>query len=611
MKRSITSIIVLIVALLIPFVPMMLNQTNPKQPPVSSDGFLDLSNWSFEKDGIVSLKGTWEFYFNQFLTHEDFQRGVDAQPVSVAIPSTVKSMNASKPFADSTYYGTMRLVIKLPEYPQTYGIRSDIILTSYKLFINGQLQGEVGKVGTDKQSSVPYYNIINTYYHTDDQNMEIIYHTSDFSAKDNTIASPQIGLASQISRKVQVGMGRDLFLFGMLLIMGFYHFGLYCMRPKDRAPLCFGIFCILFSIRMLLVGERFLPNYLNLGFHFYGHMAYLCVFIGFSALCGFIYYTMDNLLPKWFIRLSTVHGTVFSGLVFFFPYHLLDILLSAYAVIGLLMMGYIIVRLVIGMLKGYPFTSIVLLGFVFLAATLINDLIYQITLANRTSLIPLGVAVFTLTQAYTLSARFSSAFTRAEQLSIENTSILSELKQVNTNLESVVQERTGELQKALEEVDKMSKTDYLTKLPNRRSVFARIDEMIKQKKSFFIAMADIDYFKDINDEFGHVVGDEILVQLSVLLSAAVGENGFVGRWGGEEFLIVLESGHRDTVSRMANKIRQTVEEYFFTDIGRGITITIGLCPYKENTPVNAIISQADKALYKGKAEGRNLCIFAE
>lgn len=601
--------IVLMLAALFVLFPFILNHSPSVKPPKAFEGFLDLSSWSFEEHGIVSLEGTWEFYFNQLLTHEDFKQGVDALPVFVTIPSTKKSMAEVKPFPENTFYGTMRLVIKLPEQAKPYALRSDIILTAYQLYINGVFQGEVGKVGTDKDSSIPYYNVLATYFKPDGNEVEIIIHTSDFSARDNSIAVPKIGLSSQISREAQSALGRDMFLFGMLLIMGLYHFGLYAMRSKDRTPVFFGLFCILFSVRMLLVGERFLPSHINLGFFVYGRMAYLCVFIGFAALCAFLYYTMDGLLGKWFIQVSTALGAVFGFLILWFPYHRADILLMIYAILGILLLGYAIICLIIGTLKGYPYADLVLLGFVFLGSMFMNDLIYQITLSNTPSLIPLGVAVFTITQAYTLSAGFSNACTTAEQLFEENASITSELKQMNSNLEYLVNERTSELQKALEEMDAMSKTDYLTKLPNRRMALLKINELIEQNKSFYIALADIDLYKEINDVFGHVKGDEILIRISEILNAAVQDTGFVSRWGGEEFLLVLEADNFNGISEKANKIRLAIEKTWHQDIGKNITITMGLCQYRKNLSPDTIISNADKALYKGKTAGRNQCVF--
>ena len=610
MRKKIAAIFVIIPLIILLSTTLFLNKPTVVQPPKPINGVLDLSNWSFEKKGTVSLEGEWSFYFNRLLTHEDFVKGVDVMPTPIEIPSTQESMAPFKPFAENKFYGTMRLVIKLPEGSSTYGLRTDIILTSFKLYIDGNLQGEVGKVGTSRENSVPYYNLLTTYFNPESREVELIYHTSDFTAEDCTIVAPKIGLASQISQEVQLGLGRDLFLFGMLLIMEIYHFGLYIMRPKDRAPLYFGVFCLLFALRMLLVGERFLPSHWNLSFLVYGRMAYMCVFIGFAALCGFLHYALDGLFAKWFVKISIALGSLFGFLILWIPYSSADLLLMIYAVFAFILLAYAMIRLVIGVLKSVPFANIVVLGFAFLGITFINDFIYQITLSNTPSLIPFGVSIFTFTQAYTLSARFSNAFTRAEQLSVQNKSILSELKLMNSNLESLVKERTSDLQKALEEMEVMSKTDYLTKLPNRRLVLAKIKELIEQKQDFYIGLADIDHFKDINDRFGHVKGDEILVLLSGLLSTAIGDCGFVGRWGGEEFLIVLETDQFDTILGKANEIRRAVEEYCHEDISKNITMTIGLCQYRENTSLDILIASADEALYRGKLAGRNQCMIS-
>lgn len=606
-RKRITSLFVFSVIILFSSISFFLYRPASVKPPEPTRGVLDLSGWSFEKDGIVSLDGTWSFYFNRFLTREDFRKGVKAEPIPVKIPGTKDSMALSKPFPENKFHGTLRLVIKLPEDKNTYGLRTDIVLTSYRLYIDGKLQGEVGRAGTNRETSIPYYDILTTYFNPESNEVELIYHTADFTAGDCTITAPEIGLASQISQVGQMGLGRDLFLFGMLLIMGIYHFGLFIMRTKDRAPLYFGVFCLLFSIRMLLIGERFLPGHWNLGFFVYGRIAYLCVFIGFAALCGFLYHALDGLLSKWFINVSTVLGGLFGLLILCFPYSLADRFLVIYAIFGFPLLGYAIVRLVVGVWKGYPFAVIILLGFAFLGITFVNDFIYQITLANTPSLIPLGVCIFTFTQAYTLSARFSRAFTQAERLSAENESILSELKLMNSNLEILVQERTTDLQKALREMEIMSKTDDLTKLPNRRQLLSRIQEWTDRKKGFYIALADIDHFKQVNDRFGHAKGDEILIRLSEILSAAIAGFGFVGRWGGEEFLMVLETDRDDKALRVANEMRIAVSKYRHEDIDQNITITIGLCQYQEGVSLDTTIAKADRALYEGKKAGRDRC----
>ncbi len=608
MRGKVTSYFLIFSILVISAITLlMINQPTTKKVPQEEDGVVDLSQWSFEEDGIVRLDGNWSFYFNQFLTHEDFLNGVGVQPVSLKIPSTTASMEAVKPFQENKFYGTLRLVIKLPEKTQTLGLISDIVLTSYRLYINGTPYNEVGTVGTRKEDSKAYYKKIVSYFDPTSNQVELIYHTSDFIAGDCTIVAPTIGLASQISNQVQVGMGRDLFLFGMLLIMGIYHFGLYIMRTKNRAPLYFGMFCILFALRMLLVGERFLPSHLEIDFLIYGKIAYISVFIGFPALCGFLYHTLEGLFAKWFIRWNIGFGVLCSICILILPYKSLNTVLIVYAVFGFASLFYALFCLIKGVLKRYQYALTVLLGFAFLGVTFINDFIYQLKMSNTPSMIPLGAAIFIFTQAYALSARFSSAFKQAEQLSTENDLIMSELKLVNSNLESLVQERTKELQAALNEMEVLSKTDYLTRLPNRRLTLEWINDLIEQQKDFYIGIADLDHFKAINDRYGHVKGDDILVRISSILQNSVTNCGFVGRWGGEEFVIVLELDKLEAIQEKAEEIRQAVADYRHEDIHEAITLTMGLCKYNSGMDINVIIAKADKALYEGKQMGRNRC----
>lgn len=608
MKRNFTIVFcVVIVILLIATTVRTINNPGQKNPPVPIKGVVDLQNWSFEKDGVVGLSGEWSFYFNKFLTHEDFVKGVDAPVYYIKVPSTKKSMSEVKPFPDKKFYGTMRLVVKLPPGTKVYGLRSNFVLSSYKLFVNGTYFGEIGKIGTNAQTSTPYYRILNSYFQPDKNELEIIYQAADFTFGDCAIITPRLGLANQVSDESRLGLSRDLFLFGMLLIMAIYHFGLYYMRRKDRSPFFFGLFCLAFSIRLLIVGERFLPSVFSWNYVDYIKLAYICVFIGFYSLCCFIYYSLPGLFQKWVVQLSLSCGISATILCAILPYRMLDYLLLIYSIIGFPLLGFAIIRLIYGVWNRYPFTSGMLIGFIALAITMVNDLIYQFTLANHGSMVPFGVAVFTITQAYTLSAKFSNAFLQAEHLSEENTSILIELRDMNTNLESIVDERTADLKTAMVEMDIMSKMDYLTKLPNRRLMFQDIDKLVAEKKVFFIALADIDKFKSVNDNFGHDKGDEVLKRVAAVMMNTLGNKGFVGRWGGEEFLMVFLTDKAEGALRLANEICKNIEECAFDDIPVKITMTIGICEFNGKIAVDTCIANADNALYVGKANGRNQC----
>ena len=152
------------------------------------------------------------------------------------------------------------------------------------------------------------------------------------------------------------------------------------------------------------------------------------------------------------------------------------------------------------------------------------------------------------------------------------------------------------LKKELEELRKVSCTDSLTKLNNRRCL-----ENIGDYDS--LILGDIDHFKKINDTYGHTTGDEVLVQISLVLKKYIRETDLVCRWGGEEFLILLKNCNDEVAFLKADLLKEKIKELsdFF---GFDITMSFGISNLSNNTLEDAI-NKADKAMYKSKIDGRN------
>jgi len=160
--------------------------------------------------------------------------------------------------------------------------------------------------------------------------------------------------------------------------------------------------------------------------------------------------------------------------------------------------------------------------------------------------------------------------------------------------------------------------DTLTGLRNRRSMLAQLEDYTgichKQKKVLCIAMLDIDYFKKVNDTYGHDAGDEVLKKLSDILLERENElkDFRCARWGGEEFLMfyMVKPEHKDKAMVQLEFIRKRAEAMVVRhkDKEINITITIGAAFYDESQPIDTMISKADEMLYKGKESTRN-CVM--
>jgi diguanylate cyclase (GGDEF)-like protein len=177
-----------------------------------------------------------------------------------------------------------------------------------------------------------------------------------------------------------------------------------------------------------------------------------------------------------------------------------------------------------------------------------------------------------------------------------------------------LQNTQAKLHQELMQAKHQAYVDGLTRLWNRSGIEAllrnQIAECQLQKKSFCVALIDIDNFKVINDTHGHCAGDAILRAVAKRLLSGYRETDSVGRWGGEEFLVIMDSSESCTSYETAEHARNAIAStpIMFEDIEVCITITTGLCPFKWEKPaeLHQLVDIADKALYEGKHSGKNV-----
>jgi len=160
--------------------------------------------------------------------------------------------------------------------------------------------------------------------------------------------------------------------------------------------------------------------------------------------------------------------------------------------------------------------------------------------------------------------------------------------------------------------EELSLIDELTNIANRR----RINELLnieyqraeRYQSVFSIVMFDIDHFKKINDTYGHLVGDEVLKDLAKLVKQSIRKTEMVGRWGGEEFILILTETDQNAAFAVAEKIRHTIANSNFNGLKETLTCSFGITEFNPNTSLEEMVEQADKALYQAKNSGRNQVI---
>lgn len=161
-------------------------------------------------------------------------------------------------------------------------------------------------------------------------------------------------------------------------------------------------------------------------------------------------------------------------------------------------------------------------------------------------------------------------------------------------------------EKMRSDLQKLIEMDPLTSLYNRRSCDHQLSNLMKNGIPFTVVMCDIDWFKKINDQYGHDAGDYVLIKISEMIRQNIENCGFASRWGGEEFLLIYTLDFDETMKKV-EALQQSIRDFDYTYDTRVIkvTMTFGVKEYESNVPSERLIKGADDKLYTGKRNGRN------
>ena len=183
------------------------------------------------------------------------------------------------------------------------------------------------------------------------------------------------------------------------------------------------------------------------------------------------------------------------------------------------------------------------------------------------------------------------------------------------NIIDVALDKWTRLQQAMADKEKLeilATFDSLTGLYNRRAILGKLHELInlanRYKEDFSLSMLDIDHFKRVNDRYGHLTGDEVLEKIATLIRRNIRDTDIVGRYGGEEFIIILPKTNLSSAWVVAERIRTIIEKTEMKDSAGNvfaITVSQGLAGWERDEDATSLISRADEALYKAKEKGRN------
>lgn len=415
-----------ILILLITLSQILLSQCSRKTDktyPKARDGVLNLqeSNWNFKTDGIITLDGMWDFYWSKLLYPEDFQ--FEHPPTKSAIlkvPGSWNGTEINQEILSGEGYATYKLSIPIEESQigQTLALKISYAATASKVWVNGNLISEDGKVGMSRKDMLPHYNSQIHSFKAENP-IEIMIQVSNFNHKKGGLwQSLYLGLEEDIIKQNSSALFYDFFLFGVLCIMTIYHIGLYILRREENTYLFFGMFCFIISVRILFTGETWITTIVpNINWDLQIKIEYTTFYVSTQVFAGFVFYLYSAEFKRSLWIIMNIIGTVFVGIVVLTPPLFFTQTLPYFQIFTLLCGFYSIYALILAIIRKRVGAIAACVGWTIFFVAIIGDIIVN-ELYGSSFLAPFGLFIFIFSQSFILSLIFSKTFQKTQSLSI-------------------------------------------------------------------------------------------------------------------------------------------------------------------------------------------------
>jgi signal transduction histidine kinase/ActR/RegA family two-component response regulator len=392
-----------------------------KSSPVAHQGLLDLSNWNFEKDGVIKLNGEWEFHWKQLLApHALTSLDTTKQQEFVTLPSSWNGYQVNGETLGGDGYATYHLRIIGNDHHNKLMFRTSWMGTSYNLFVNGELIASNGEVATTRETMTPQYLPLTASYSSDGASMDVVLQVANFYHTEGGAWYPiEIGLEPQITKLRESHLSVDLFLCGAIFIMGIYYLSLYLYRRKEKSSLMFSLFCLLMAFRSLLTSELYLPSiFPGIGWNLLVQLDYLSFYLGVLSFATFIHVLFPQLYFKNLFNGFIAICILFSITVIVFPVNMFTQYIPIFRILTVIFGIYTTYILIMAVLRKTQGAKTLLAGGIFLLLSIISEVTYQQGLLDHYFFFSsdLGYIVFICSQSFILMMRYTNAFNESERL---------------------------------------------------------------------------------------------------------------------------------------------------------------------------------------------------
>ncbi|MEK8130683.1 ATP-binding protein [Paenibacillus filicis] len=407
-------------------------------------GELDLQGYDWEQRPSIRLNGEWELYWRRLLTPE--QLPVPAQlsgpPNLVKLPAHWNNHSLPSEEKSGKGFATYRLNVALDPSTRMFALQIPYIRTAYKVWINGVLMAEVGKVGSDLASSSPEYAPRVVLFTPSEGRAEIVMQISNFhhwnGGPGNT---PYLGWASKVDAELKTSLGLDMIAVGGLLAIGVHYIAQFVLRRKEMESFCFGIFCLLLGTRALFVSEEIVTHgEIGLSWADSLRIENICLFLSAPAIGMFVYLLYPKEVSRLLAHLIIGLGVGSTLLAVMLPPPWMTYVVTFFQGAAFILGACLLASLVVAWHRSREGAMFVIMGAAACLGAMLGDKLLGNEYIYVDQLSAMGLLLGTLCASFILSARSAKAITSVELLS-------RQMRELNAGLEQKIRDRTAELER--------------------------------------------------------------------------------------------------------------------------------------------------------------------
>ncbi|MBF7074370.1 diguanylate cyclase [Glaciecola sp. MH2013] len=590
--------------------------TDDKRMPKALSGQINLQAIDFKDALTLPLAGKWHFT-QQILQPSEFDKLIRKAKVedttldSISVPSSWQDNQINGKTLSNFGVATYRLDVKLKEKYENLYLFIPPIGTAHKLFVNDELISEDGLITDQASLSAPSMTIgiypLNYVGEHFTITVQVANHNYEWAGIwSNLRLGTEVSLHEEQYRKVL----QTTFIVAIFFTICVFNLIQFSLRPESSQPILIAFIAALLALRELefsFVLE--LTNIYDFSFNTGIRINFITFFLTVMPITLYFYVRLREEMNRFIVYGICVTALICSAVALLTPPKIFSQLATAYQVFCLFVIVYIVYSVVLATIRKRENANVLLLGTLILFAFIANDILTNLRIIDSIVLVNFGLVAFVMCQNYLTYTYFINAGVQNKILNVSLSSKNKTLEELSENLEQQVAQRTQDLEDANLKLKQQVNEDPLTCLLNRRGLAPHFERARKNFEDmnlpFSILIIDFDHFKKLNDTQGHDVGDIVLESGGLLMKSIVKSPAVVGRWGGEEFLVLCASSTLEEARKIGEELRKEIHFCLTQEINFPVSITIGAAEIKQGESTDNCIKRADEALYQGKLNGRN------